>query len=70
MVICVWNRAAEMLDALANIKGKFVLSGYSCPLYNDFARKRIWRRKDFTRPNSASSKATKERKVECCWLNY
>jgi DNA adenine methylase len=60
----------ELLNVLAGIKGKFVLSGYRCDLYDDFARPRIWRRKDFDLPNNASSAGTKERKIECCWMNY
>ena len=29
-----------------------------------------WRRVDFDLPNNASSKASKERKVESVWMNY
>jgi DNA adenine methylase len=61
---------AELLDLLAKIKGKFVLSGYLCDLYQGYEDAHGWRRVDFDLPNNASSAGTKERKIECCWMNY
>lgn len=60
----------ELLIKLARIKGKFVLSGYRCAMYDDFAKMHKWRRVDFDLPNNASSASTKERKIECVWINY
>lgn len=60
----------ELLSTLGEIEGKFVLSGYDCKLYEQYAAGHGWRRVDFDLPNNASSAGTKERKIECCWLNY
>lgn len=61
---------AELLLTLSEIKGKFLLSGYRCQLYDEAADAYGWRHVDFDLPNNASSKATKERKVEAVWMNY
>lgn len=60
----------ELLSTLGEIEGKFILSGYDCKLYEQYAAGHGWRRVDFDLPNNASSKAEKERKVECVWMNY
>lgn len=60
----------RLLEYLAWMKGRFMLSGYRSELYDEFAVKYRWRRVDFDLPNNASSAATKERKTECLWMNY
>ena len=60
----------ELLNVLANIKGKFMLSGYPSKRYDDWAAVNGWNVVDFDLPNNASSKATKERKIERVWMNY
>lgn len=60
----------ELLDCLSQMKGKFILSGYANKMYDSAANLHGWRRVDFDLPNNASSKKTKERKIECVWMNY
>jgi DNA adenine methylase len=61
---------AELLDALSKIEGKFILSGYDCPLY-EYARDEygwFWTARHI--PNHASSSSKKEIKTECLWMNF
>jgi DNA adenine methylase len=60
----------ELLNTLATIKGKFMLSGYPSEMYDDWAAVHGWNIVDFDLPNNASSKSTKERKIERVWMNY
>jgi DNA adenine methylase len=60
----------ELLDVLAGLKGKFVLSGYHHPLYDDQARRCGWRVREFELPNNAAGGKSKRRMTECLWLNY
>jgi len=59
-----------LLKALADIKGKFLLSGYQNHLYDCFASVNCWNRTDFEIDNKASGKKVKEKKIECVWRNY
>lgn len=59
-----------LLTDLSQIKGKFLLSGYRCDLYDQFAAKFGWLRRDFELPNNAASGAEKERKIESVWSNF
>lgn len=59
----------ELLETLAELKGKFALSGYPSKLYDDFAKKRKWRRVDFDLPNNSAAGATKRRMIESLWMN-
>lgn len=64
---------AELLNALAGIEGRFLLSGYHSELYDDFARTRYarrWRCVEIDIDNKASSKKSKDIKTECVWMNY
>lgn len=60
----------RLLELLARIRGKFVLSGYRSKLYDDFARKRGWNRDEKDIANHAAGGAAKRRMVECIWFNY
>lgn len=60
----------DLLVQLSAIKGKFILSGYRSELYDAISKSEEWRRVDFDLPNQASSAKVKERKTECCWMNY
>lgn len=60
----------ELLNTLGAIQGKFVLSGYRSDLYDSFADFCGWPRVEFDMPNNAASGKTKERKIECCWMNF
>lgn len=60
----------ELLDALASMKGKFMLSGYHSPLYDATAMIEGWNCHEIEIVNSASARKKKEVKVECVWTNY
>lgn len=60
----------ELLNTLGAIQGRFVLSGYRSELYDSFAEFCGWHRVEFDIANHAASGKTKERKTECCWMNF
>ncbi len=60
----------RLLEVLTGIEGKFILSGYRSDLYDRYADKYGWHREDIEIDNKASSAKTKEKKVECLWMNY
>jgi site-specific DNA-adenine methylase len=59
-----------LLEALAGLKGKFLLSGYPNEMYDDAARRCEWNRLDFVLPNHAAGGPEKRRMTECVWCNY
>ena len=59
-----------LLESLASIKGKFILSGYESKLYDDFARQCCWRLVKIEVPNNAAGGKVKRRMSECLWTNY
>jgi DNA adenine methylase len=61
---------AKLLDTLAGIKGRFMLSGYHSTLYDRSANIYRWCEWEIPRPNSASSAKEKEIKTEVIWTNY
>jgi DNA adenine methylase len=60
----------ELLYTLNNIKGRFMLSGYHCPRYDRWAKRHNYNCHERLIANSASSRPTKETRVECIWTNY
>lgn len=64
------ERHKLLLSAVANIKGKFMLSGYKHPWYEQQARAFGWNCHERDIPNAASSCKQKETKTECLWTNY
>lgn len=60
----------NLLEQLRTIKGRFILSGYRSDLYDEFARCCGWRREEMPIDNKSGKGATKQNRVECCWLNY
>lgn len=60
----------ELLSTLANIKGRFLLSGYRNDLYDKHAELNQWRRVDFEIDNKASGGSEKRTMVESVWVNY
>jgi DNA adenine methylase len=60
----------DLLEALAEIKGRFLLSGYHCRLYDDFASSQGWRAMEFEKANSAGGGDTKRRMTEVIWTNF
>jgi DNA adenine methylase len=59
-----------LLEQLAGIKGKFLLSGYRSGIYDVAAESQGWNRHDYQIANNASSAAVKEVKTECLWTNF
>jgi len=64
------DQHAELLVALGNIAGKFLLSGYRNTLYDAAAERHGWNRTDISIDNKASSQKVKPTKIECLWANY
>lgn len=58
----------NLLNLIKTLKGKVVLSGYSSPLYNRTLKG--WKCKKKTVANHSGQSKTKERRVECIWMNY
>lgn len=61
---------ANLLLAITNLKGKFLLSGYRSRLYDDHAKLHGWHRTEFDLPNNAAAGKTKRRMTECVWSNF
>lgn len=59
-----------LLASLVTIDGKFMLSGYPSPLYDEFAAREGWPHVDFDVPNSAAGGDEKRRMVERVWCNF
>jgi DNA adenine methylase len=59
----------ELLYCLAGIEGKFLLSGYPNPIYNEIAEHHGWSYVDFEIDNKASAKKQKDKEVERIWAN-
>ena len=59
----------RLLDRLAEIKGRFLLSGYHSPLYDSWAAAHGWRCHEREIDNKASSSKEKEMRTECVWTN-
>lgn len=64
------NQHRELLELLSGITGRFMLSGYSSPLYTEWEKRFGWNRHDFQIDNKASSSKLKEIKTECLWCNF
>jgi hypothetical protein len=60
----------RLLMTLDSVDGRFLLSGYRSKLYDDWAKKGGYRRVDFEMDNKAGSGKTKQKRVECVWMNY
>lgn len=60
----------DLLETLATIDGKFILSGYRSELYDDWEHDWDFRRVEKQIDNKASSKKTKDIKTECLWMNF
>lgn len=60
----------KLLDVLAGIAGKFMLSGYPSALYSQWETQHGWKRHDYLIDNKAASGPVKEVKTECLWCNF
>lgn len=61
---------AELLLALDNLQGRFMLSGYHSPLYDNHAKTRGWKLTEFDVANQAAGGKSKRRMIECLWTNF
>lgn len=60
----------ELLLALANCKGKFILSGYPSRLYEEWRESMGFRYVDIEIDNKSSGAKKKEKKIERLWMNF
>ncbi len=60
----------QLLDVLSELSGKFLLSGYPHPLYDQYAERHGWFCEKLEIDNKASSMKEKPIKTECAWMNY
>lgn len=60
----------QLLEVIASISGKFLLSGYPSAMYDRFSRAHRWNRVDVEIDNKASGLKNKPIKTECFWTNY
>lgn len=58
----------NLLNAAKNARGKVIISGYSAPLYNRSLKG--WKVKKKNIANHSGQSKTKERRIECLWMNY
>ncbi len=58
----------ELLDTLKAVKGKVMLSGYACDLYDGVLKD--WNRHTFDLPNHSAAGDTKRRMTEVLWCNF
>ncbi len=60
----------RLLSRLATIEGRFMLCGYHCDLYDEWASSHGFPCHEKTIDNKASSAREKKQEVECLWVNY
>jgi DNA adenine methylase len=58
----------KYLEAVMACKGKVMVSGYRCELYD--TELSAWRREDFDSANHAAKSGTKRKMVESLWMNF
>jgi DNA adenine methylase len=61
---------AALLEALASIKGKFMLSGYHSVMHDQWAAEHGFHLTEFKVANHASGGKTKRVMSECVWTNF
>ncbi len=60
----------KLLLQIADIRGRFLLSGYRSKLYDDYARGYKWDRVEIPIDNKAGSGKTKRKMIEVVWANF
>jgi DNA adenine methylase len=60
----------QLLEVLAGIRGRFMLSGYPSPLYSEWEKRHGWNRHEYLIDNKAAAGKVKETKTECLWCNF
>lgn len=61
---------SELLEVLAGIQGRFLLSGYRSAMYDEAAKAAGWNRFDIEIDNKSGSGKKKNKRVESLWMNY
>lgn len=59
---------ARLLDMLRRLKGRAMVSGYRCPMYD--AALTGWTRHEMDVANNSASGKTKQRRTEVLWCNF
>jgi hypothetical protein len=59
-----------LLEVLAGVEGRFLLSGYHSALYDRVAARHGWRCTEFVIDNKAGGGPAKRTMTECVWTNY
>lgn len=57
-----------LLSVLTTLKGRFLLSGYACAVYDSCAADCGWKRTEIDVPNRSGDSSN--RAIECVWRNY
>lgn len=60
----------DLLTLLSGVRGKFMLSGYRSPMYDEWADQGGHTRHDFDLPNNAAGGKAKRRMTESLWCNW
>jgi DNA adenine methylase len=60
----------QLIEVLAKIRGKAMVSMYHHPIYDVLHLKYGWRHVEYELPNHAAGGKLKRRMVECLWMNY
>lgn len=64
------NDYEELLQTLANLKGKFMLSSYPSPILTQYTKEYGWKTKSFDSKVSVNGKAKRKTKTEALTMNY
>lgn len=64
------SQHSDLLELLATVGGKFLLSGYRSELYDSVAERYDWNRHEFDLPNNSAGGGQKRRMTECVWTNF
>lgn len=62
------EKHAEMLDAALACKGSVMISGYSCPLYEE--KLGCWNKVEVVLRNNMEKGGSKKERAEVLWMNY
>ena len=60
----------RLLQVLSCLNGKWMLSGYHTPLYDEWAKKNDYHCFEKVIDAKSSSKKVKDTRIECVWRNY
>lgn len=64
------DKHVDLLQVLADIKGKFLLSGYDSAIYRGVENECGWNRREFDLPNNSAGGDKKRRMKEVIWANF